>query len=143
MRLLFIVPLFLLMFTTGYSYAQENSIVVVTSSKNQINELEKRELIDLYMGKYNSFANGASANPIDVVNDEELKAKFYKALVGLPLARVNAYWSRLKFSGRAKPPSMENSFKDIQKRLSSDASALAYVYASEVTDEMKVVYRFD
>ncbi|MEC7633480.1 MAG: hypothetical protein VYA33_08555, partial [Pseudomonadota bacterium] len=63
--------------------------------------------------------------------------------VGLPLARVNAYWSRLKFSGRVKPPAIEQTMEDVKQRLEDDESALAYVYESYVTDKMKVVYRFD
>ena len=124
------------------AFAQEK-IVVVTNIKNDVQAIDKKGLIDLFMGKYSAFPNGQEATPIDVELDATLKAQFYQALVGLPLARVNAYWSRLKFSGRAKPPAIEQSVVDIQKRLEKDASALAYVYESHVTDGMKVVYRFD
>ena len=95
------------------------------------------------MGKYSAFPNGKEATPIDVELDSELKSQFYKSLVDLPLARVNAYWSRLKFSGRVKPPAVEQTLDDIKLRLEEDESALAYVYESTVTDSMKVVYRFD
>ena len=56
---------------------------------------------------------------------------------------MNAYWSRLKFSGRVKPPEIELTIDDVKQRLEEDESALAYVYESYVTDKMKVVYRFD
>ena len=118
-------------------------IVVVTNSKNAVNEMNKKELIDLFMGKYAAFSNGKQATPIDIGEDAGLKAQFYKELVGLPLARVNAYWSRLKFSGRAKPPIVEQAIDDVRLRLEEDESAVAYVYESSVTNEMKVVYRFD
>ena len=90
-----------------------------------------------------AFPNGKEATPIDVELESELKSQFYQSLVGLPLARVNAYWSRLKFSGRVKPPAIEQTIDDIKLRLEEDESALAYVYESYVTDNMKVVYRFD
>lgn len=118
-------------------------IVVVTSQKNQLEAIDRKGLIDLFMGKYAAFPNGELATPIDIESETDLKAQFYQSLVGLPLARVNAYWSRLKFSGRVKPPAIEQSISDVQRRLAEDESALAYVYESHVTDKMKVVYRFD
>ena len=118
-------------------------LVVVTSLNSEINVIDKKGLIDLYMGKYSAFPNGQQATPIDVATNTDLRAQFYKALVGLPLARVNAYWSRLKFSGRAKPPAVEQTLDDVKQRIENDSSALAYVYATSVTENMKVVYRFD
>ncbi|MBJ2127338.1 hypothetical protein JC525_00115 [Alteromonas sp. IB21] len=127
---------------TFVAYAQEK-IVVVTNRNNDVQLIDKKGLIDLFMGKYSAFPNGKEATPIDVESETELKSQFYQSLVGLPLARVNAYWSRLKFSGRVKPPAIEQTIDDIKLRLEEDESALAYVYESYVTDNMKVVYRFD
>ncbi|WP_334062457.1 hypothetical protein [Alteromonas genovensis] len=117
--------------------------MVVTNHNNDVQVLDKKGLINLFMGKYSAFPNGEQATPIDVELDEKLKAQFYQALVGLPLARINAYWSRLKFSGRVKPPVIEQTVDDVKQRLEDDESALAYIYESNVTDKMKVVYRFD
>ncbi len=137
-----IVALLLLYSVSSVAQSQEK-IVVVTNPNNDVQVLDKKGLIDLFMGKYSAFPNGKQATPIDIDRDDELKGQFYKSLVGLPLARVNAYWSRLKFSGRVKPPAIEQTIDDVMQRLEEDESALAYVYESYVTDKMKVVYRFD
>ncbi|MDY6975895.1 MAG: hypothetical protein SVW51_06630 [Pseudomonadota bacterium] len=138
-----ITALVLLMQCTAFMAQAQEKIVVVTNFNNDVQVLDKKGLIDLFMGKYSAFPNGKEATPIDVELDSKLKSQFYKSLVGLPLARVNAYWSRLKFSGRVKPPAVEQTLDDIKLRLKEDESALAYVYESNVTDNMKVVYRFD
>ena len=137
-----IVALLLLYSVSSVAQSQEK-IVVVTNPNNDVQVLDKKGLIDLFMGKYSAFPNGKQATPIDIDRDDELKGQFYKSLVGLPLARVNAYWSRLKFSGRVKPPAIEQTIDDVMQRLEEDESALAYVYESYVTDKLKVVYRFD
>ena len=137
-----IVALLLLYSVSSVAQSQEK-IVVVTNPNNDVQVLDKKGVIDLFMGKYSAFPNGKQATPIDINRDDELKGQFYKSLVGLPLARVNAYWSRLKFSGRVKPPAIEQTIEDVKQRLEDDESALAYVYESYVTDKMKVVYRFD
>lgn len=138
-----IIALALLTQSFAFMAQAQEKIVVVTNHNNDVQVLDKKGLIDLFMGKYSAFPNGKEATPIDVELDSELKSQFYKSLVGLPLARVNAYWSRLKFSGRVKPPAVEQTLDDIKQRLEQDESALAYVYESTVTDSMKVVYRFD
>lgn len=137
-----IVALLLLYSVSSVAQSQEK-IVVVTNPNNDVQVLDKKGLIDLFMGKYSAFPNGKQATPIDIDRDDKLKGQFYESLVGLPLARVNAYWSRLKFSGRVKPPAIEQTIDDVMQRLEEDESALAYVYESYVTDKMKVVYRFD
>ncbi|MFZ8200862.1 hypothetical protein E5672_03655 [Alteromonas portus] len=138
-----ILALALFMHGMASAAQAQEKIVVVTNLNNDVQVLDKKGLIDLFMGKYAAFPNGKVATPIDIEMDAELKSQFYKSLVGLPLARVNAYWSRLKFSGRVKPPAVEQTLDDIKLRLEEDESALAYVYESTVTDNMKVVYRFD
>ncbi|WP_394220925.1 hypothetical protein [Alteromonas gracilis] len=139
---LVIIALFVFHSLPSVASTQEK-IVVVTSLKSDVQALDKKGVIDIFMGKYAAFPNGKEATPIDVEADAKLKAQFYEALVGLPLARVNAYWSRLKFSGRAKPPATEQTLDDVKHRLERDESALAYIYESFVTNNMKVVYRFD
>ena len=138
-----IIALALLTQSFAFMAQAQEKVVVVTNFNNDVQFLDKKGLIDLFMGKYSAFPNGKEATPIDVALDSELKSQFYKSLVGLPLARVNAYWSRLKFSGRVKPPAIEQTLDDIKLRLKEDESALAYIYESNVTDSMKVVYRFD
>lgn len=142
-RFSIIIALVLLAQNFAFTAQAQEKIVVVTNLNNDVQVLDKKGLIDLFMGKYSAFPNGKEATPIDVELDSELKSQFYKSLVGLPLARVNAYWSRLKFSGRVKPPAVEQTLDDIKRRLEQDESALAYVHESTVTDSMKVVYRFD
>ena len=145
-RFIMITTLLALHSLNCFAFMPENGsqrIVVVTNLNNNVQALDKKGLINLFMGKYSAFPNGQQATPIDVELDEKLKAQFYEALVGLPLARINAYWSRLKFSGRVKPPAIEQTVDAVRQRLEDDESALAYIYESNVTDKMKVVYRFD
>lgn len=121
----------------------KSEVVVVTSHDNPITSMNKKELIDLFMGKYLAFSNGKEAKPIDFFDDSNLKSDFYNELVGLPLARVNAYWSRLKFTGRVRPPLELTTLKDIDAILKSENNAVCYVYRHQLNDSMKVVYEFD
>ncbi|MDA8621586.1 hypothetical protein N9L48_02970 [Psychrosphaera sp.] len=118
-------------------------LVVVTSIKNPISSMEKEQLIDLFMGKYVAFPNGTLAAPLDVGGKNTIKSEFYRNLVGLPLARVNSYWSRLKFTGSAIPPEQVNNIEEIQRRVEQQSNVVAYLYQSQLTENMKVVYQFE
>ena len=80
------------------------SIAVIVHAENPTETLTKKQLIDLYMGRYVAFSDKQDAQPLDTFTPENLRTLFYKRLVNMPLSRVNAYWSRVRFTGRATPP---------------------------------------
>lgn len=123
--------------------ANSNEMVVVVNQNNPTSALSKTQVIDLYMGKYVAFPDGTKAVPVDLDDNSTTQAIFYETLVGMPLARVNAYWSRVKFSGRARPPMKIHSEQATINFVLENENAIAYVYESSVTDGLKVVYRFN
>ncbi|MDT0595307.1 hypothetical protein [Glaciecola petra] len=131
-----------MLLTLSFSVKGED-LVLVVNKNNPTSILKKTQVIDLYMGKFVAFPDGSKAIPIDLADGSETKATFYKLLVGMPLARVNAYWSRVKFSGRARPPLETDSQDETIKFIQENEFAIAYIHESNVTDDLKVVYRFD
>jgi ABC-type phosphate transport system substrate-binding protein len=125
------------------AYAQNaESLVVVVNSNSSTDSLSKKQLIDIYMGRFNKFPNGDSVMPVDFDSPSENREKFYEMLVGLSERKVNAYWSRLLFSGRATPPKKAESVAEVISIIQNDTSALAYVTANDVQKGMKIVYEF-
>ncbi|MCC2604265.1 hypothetical protein [Planctobacterium marinum] len=120
-----------------------SNLVVVVNKNNPTAELSRTQLIDLYMGKYVAFPDGRKAQPLDIDNNHKLKEVFYKELVGMPLNRVNAYWSRVKFTGRVRPPVQEQDEQAVLQVVATSNSAIAYIQADNITDDVKVVYRFN
>lgn len=118
-------------------------LVLVVNKSNPISILSRSQVIDLYMGKYVAFPDGTKAVPVDIEDDVEIRTKFYDSLVGMPLARVNAYWSKVKFSGRARPPTQQKNEKASLNFVIQTEDSIAYIHESSVTADVKVVYRFD
>jgi len=130
-----------LLFALTLSSTYAGELLVVVHKSNPTNELNKTQLIDLYMGKYVAFPNGEIAKPIDIAQGEDVKQVFYKHLVGLSLARVNAYWSRLRFSGRVQPPLELETEQQVIDYLASHHNAIGYISERNLTKNLKVVYR--
>jgi ABC-type phosphate transport system substrate-binding protein len=117
-------------------------LVVVVNKNNDIESLTKKQVIDIYMGRYQSFPNGTPAKPIDHPIDSDYKRTFYIELVNLSENRLKSYWSRLLFSGRARPPLETQSPDDVIQLLKEDHTSVAYLPKSAITEEMKIVYQF-
>ena len=132
----------ILLLTLSFS-TWANDIVVVVNKDNDTASLTKRQLIDIYMGRYQTFPNGQKANPVDMPAQSQLKHAFYMQLVNQSESKISAYWAKLLFSGRAKPPEVAEDVQEVLQKLQDSSDAMAYIPASELTDEIKVVYRLN
>ena len=119
--------------------ASESPIAVVVAQNSKIESITKRELIDVFMGRFDVLESGQKVQPVDYVYGSALRANFYQALVGKSERQINAYWSRLIFSGRAKPPAQVGSVDESVEFILTDNSALSYIPVSNVSEEMKIV----
>lgn len=138
--LLLYLSLSLLLFSVN---ASTTEFVVVVNKKNSINALSKREIIDIYMGRYLTFPDGKVSQPLDLPAQSALKNDFYQQLVNKTEQKINAYWARLLFSGRAKPPLQASSVEDALNKVEASQFAIGYIPKSQITDAVKVVYQFD
>lgn len=118
-------------------------LVVVVNKNNTTNSLSKNEVIDIYMGRYITFPDGGNAKPLDLPSQSDYKNAFYLQLVKQTESKINAYWARLLFSGRAKPPESVSSVEEALQQLQNSEKVIAYIPESEMTDNLKVVYRLN
>ena len=113
---------------------------MVANPKAGITRLSQDEVTNIYLGRYRRLASGATAEPIDQPADSALKARFYRQLVDKNLAEINAYWSRLVFSGKTRPPRIAGSNEDALQIVLLHPDALAYVDKARVDSRFVVVF---
>ena len=118
-------------------------IVVVVNAKNPVNNLSRRELVDLYMGRTQYFNDGSTVLRLDQPPDSDTRSEFYRALVNKSVAEVNAYWAKLLFTGRASPPQVMGSSAEVLKAIRENRNAIGYLDSSDVDDSVKVVGRVE
>ncbi len=138
------LTLLLLLVTNILFHSVRAEMVIIVNEKNSIDNLSKSEVIDLYMGRHTQFSNGVTAVPIEQQKDSKAQKLFYKQLVGKSLAKINAYWARLRFTGRARPPKNLTDSKSVQQFVKNNSNAIAYLDNNNMdSTSLKVVYRFD
>lgn len=133
----FIIVLILLHIVGFTGSAMAKPISVIVHADNSTSSLTKKQLIDLYMGRFVAFPDNQTAQPLDTLTPEDLKALFYKRLVNMPLSRVNAYWSRVRFTGRATPPDTQQSEQTVLDFVANNPNAIGYVFSESLTHENK------
>jgi ABC-type phosphate transport system substrate-binding protein len=120
-----------------------DEIVVVVNANNPVVKMTRSEVIDLFMGRYVAFPDGTKAKAIDLEGDHIIKKQFYLDLVNLSIARVNSYWSRIKFTGRARPPISKENEAEVINEIKTSENAIGYISISAVNSNLKVVYKFN
>lgn len=115
-------------------------LVLVANPQSGIERLTQDEVINIYLGRYRRLASGAVAEPLDHPVDSELRSRFYRRLVNKNLAEINAYWARLVFSGKTRPPLVVENADSILRQVASQPGALAYVERSQADARVKIVF---
>ena len=114
--------------------------VLIANPKAGIGHLSQDDVTNIYLGRYRRLPSGLTAEPIDQPAESSLKARFYRQLVDKNLAEINAYWARLVFSGKTRPPRVVASDEDAVQLVSRNLDALAYVDKTKVDARVTVVF---
>lgn len=126
---------------TFYASAIFADIAIIVHPTNS-SVLDKNVIERIYMGKTNNFENGKPAQPINSSNGNNSRENFNKLVIGRTNTQVNAYWSKLLFTGKGTPPTEVGNDQDVIAAVSANEAAIGYVDASAVTANVKVVATF-
>lgn len=131
-----------LMFCTlTYSRVQAD-VVVVVSQKSEIHALSKSQILDIYLGRYRSLPSGEMIEPVDLPAEHPARIAFYRHLANKSVAEINAYWSRLIFSGKARPPAQEADMDRLTQKLLLDHLRIGYLDKAQVDKRLRIVFEF-
>lgn len=113
-------------------------IAIVVHKQNNLEAMNKQQLLDIFMGRVRSYETGLFAIPVDL---EQLRMDFYYKLTGRSLEQIDAYWARLMFSGQSRQPVKTSQPSDVIKIVSENRGAIGYLYLDSVDHaKVKVVF---
>jgi ABC-type phosphate transport system substrate-binding protein len=115
------------------------AIVVHPSNTSDFN---KSTIKKLFLGKSKSFSNGRAALLLSSNATAPITKEFNKKVIGKSNSQVNAYWSKMIFTGKGTPPQQLTSSTEIVSAISVNPDAIGYMDASAVTSAVKVVATF-
>lgn len=119
--------------------AQAEVAVVVNPANSAT--LDKGSIKKIFLGKSKSFPDGATAKPVNQDGTAASK-EFNSKVVGKSGSQLNAYWSKLVFTGKGTPPEKLASDQAVLDFVAANAGAIGYVDASKVSGNVKVAAKF-
>jgi ABC-type phosphate transport system substrate-binding protein len=135
-------PMLLFLAALLVSAAAGADPVVVVNARSEVEQLSQDEVINIFLGRYRKLPNGVTAMPVDQPEGSALRAEFYRRLVNKDLNEINAYWSRLVFSGKTAPPRRAANAAEVVSLLSGHAGGIAYVERGQVDSRLRIVLEF-
>jgi len=115
--------------------------VAVIVNPGNASAIDAETIKKIYLGKTKSFSNGSKANPVN--QDATATAdEFNDKVVGKSGSQLNAYWSKLVFTGKGTPPEKLSSDQAVIDFVAANGDAIGYVDSTKVNDKVKVVATF-
>ena len=120
------------------SAVRAQMIVVIVNPSIGVQHLSRREVADIFLGRYRTFPSGASALPIDLDVNSAARREFYLLLAHKDSADMGSYWARLTFSGKISPPFSVSDARMAIDIVANNPNAIAYVDRAAVDDRVRV-----
>ena len=113
--------------------------IVVIGHPDNAATLDKETLQRLYTGRSNS----GNTVPLNLNDQQSLRALFDEKALGRSSSQVKAVWSKLVFTGKGTPPKEVNSESEMISLISSSPNLIGYVSASADTTGVKVLMNIE
>jgi len=117
-------------------------VAVVVHPDSPLRSLNAREVSNLYLGRVRSVGVDGARIAVTLFEqpaDSALREAFFRALNGMAIRQVNAYWARLRYSGEVLPPSQLADSAAVVDAVARDRSAIGYVDARAVSPSVRTV----
>ncbi len=132
MKAAFKVGLMVLCFSLAtHVVAQQEEVLVpiqvIVNIDSGLTRLNRRQVMSLFLGRARSFPNGLNAKPFDYRMGSELRTSFFEWLTGKSISDIDAYWARLRYSGRTSPPRVIEDSEMTLSIVRQNKNAIAYI----------------
>jgi ABC-type phosphate transport system substrate-binding protein len=114
------------------------TLVVIVNPAIGVQHLSRREVLDIFLGRYRTFPSGTSALPIDLDVSSPERKQFYELLAHKEPEDMGSYWARLTFSGKISPPFAVPDAHTAIDIVATNPNAIAYVDRAAVESDRRV-----
>lgn len=110
--------------------ARQESWLVLVSTESGVKNLTQKQVMSLFLGRSRFLPGGDKVTVLDHPIGSQMRSGFYLALTGKNISDIDAYWARLKYSGRASPPLPVDTAEQIIDILAQENGVIAYLPSS-------------
>jgi hypothetical protein len=134
-------PLHLLLLCLVWPVAAVGEPVVVMSRTAEPESLTGVEVRQLFTGRLRQI-QGLVLTPLDMPAGSAERDRFYRLSAGKAPDQMRSHWARMVFTGQGYPPREVSGSTEMILLVESSDDYIGYLDSADVTDQLKVVYRF-
>ena len=109
-------------------YAQEDGgFKIIVNASNPTASMARKQLQRVFLKKQQKWPNGFEITVVDQNADEAARKAFSKAVLNKDPAAVEAYWTKLIFSGMGSPPLKLASDAEVMDFVGKNVGSIGYV----------------
>ncbi len=127
-----------LLLSAFFSTAAQAGMAIIAHPSNSLAGITAEEAAKIYLGKSASFNNGRSATPVDQTAGPT-RTKFNKQVLDKDEGELKAYWSKLLFTGKGRPPEEVGDDAAVKAWVARHPEGLGYVDGKVVDGSVKVL----
>ena len=107
--------------------AASADVILITATKNPINELETREVQSLYKGRLTSI-DGNTLRPFNAAPGSAERIQFLNKMMQLNELDYSGYWHVRRYSGQGTPPMEVASQDELFQILKTQPEGIGYLW---------------
>lgn len=130
------------LFWSDFAFAEEPGFKIIVNASNPSEALSAKEISKLFLKKVTKWKEGGEkAEPVDLIDDLEIREDFSKVIHGRKVSSIKSYWQKKIFSGRGVPPLEAESEQKVLEFVAKNNGAIGYVSEAANIDayELKVL----
>lgn len=133
--------IFLLLAVTIASVSAQAEIAVIANKSVAITSIAETQAAAIFLSQLDVLEDGTQLIPVDQKDDQETRTAFYVKVIKKDAAQLNAYWSRMVFSGQGQPPKKVADDAAVLALVRANPNVIGYVDAVAVNNSVKVLLR--
>jgi ABC-type phosphate transport system substrate-binding protein len=122
-----------------FAISAQAEIAVIVSRDNHNAKMSQDTVARIFLAKTSSFPNDEDAIAIDMKKGSDEHSAFTESFLDKTPNQLATYWSRLIFTGRAKPNKAVSSAKEMKKIISKNPNMIGYIDVADVDGTIRVV----
>lgn len=111
----------------------------MVSVHSSIMKLSNDEIADIFLGKLKVLNGSTGVAPLDQAEGSAERAAFYLKFTGKSQAQLKAFWSKVIFTGRGRPPRMLANDAEVIRALQEDSRAIGYVERNSADATVRIL----
>lgn len=120
------------------AWSVQAEVLVVVHPSYGTGSASNPEVAKVFLGK-SSGLSGGTLIPVDQNEGSGTRGEFYKKVANKDAAQLNAYWSKLIFTGQGQPPKAVGGDDAVIDLVSKNPNMIGYVSSGAATGKVKVV----